>query len=71
MKVVKSYDNSFSANLSKGLLKEAGIESYILNENISMIAGIFNKDLLSIQLTVDDKDFDEAVKILAASDNSL
>lgn len=64
MKVVKKYDNSFAANLAKGLLKEAGIESYVLNENVAMIAGLFNNDLLSIQLTVDDKDYDKAIDVL-------
>lgn len=70
MKVVETYDNAFSANLAKGLLKEVGIESYVLNDHIGMVAGMFNKDLLAIQLTVDDKDYDEAVKVLAASHNA-
>lgn len=67
MKVVETYNNSFSANLAKGLLEEAGINAYVLDENMGIVAGVFNTDLLPIRLTVDDKDYSEALKVLAAA----
>ena len=70
MKVVETYTNSFSANLAKGLLEEAGIQAYVLDENMGIVAGGFNPDLLPIRLTVDDKDYSEAVKVLAAASSA-
>ncbi|MBO5804119.1 MAG: DUF2007 domain-containing protein [Bacteroidales bacterium] len=70
MKVVETYTNSFSANLAKGLLEEAGIQAYVLDENMGIVAGVFNTDLLPIRLTVDDKDYSEAVKVLAAASSA-
>lgn len=67
MKVVETYNNSFSANLAKGLLEEAGIKAYVLDENMGIVAGVFNTDLLPIRLTVNDKDYLEALKVLAAA----
>ena len=70
MKVVETYTNSFSANLAKGLLEEAGIQAYVLDENMGIVAGVFNTALLPIRLTVDDKDYSEAVKVLAAASSA-
>ena len=70
MKVVETYTNSFSANLAKGLLEETGIQAYVLDENMGIVAGVFNTDLLPIRLTVDDKDYSEAVKVLAAASSA-
>lgn len=70
MKVVETYTNSFSANLAKGLLEEAGIQAYVLDENMGIVAGVFNTDLLPIRLTVDDKDYSEAVRLLAAASSA-
>ena len=70
MKVVETYTNSFYANLAKGLLEEAGIQAYVLDENMGIVAGVFNTDLLPIRLTVDDKDYSEAVKVLAAASSA-
>ena len=70
MKVGETYTNSFSANLAKGLLEEAGIQAYVLDENMGIVAGVFNTDLLPIRLTVDDKDYSEAVKVLAAASSA-
>lgn len=68
MKLVATYDNSFSANLAKSVLENEGIESYVLNDHVGMVAGMFNNDLLSIQLTVADEDYDAAVRILKAAE---
>ena len=67
MKVIQTYTNSFSANLAKGLLEDAGINAYILDENMRIVTGVFNTDLLPILPTVDEKDYSEALKVLAAA----
>lgn len=67
MKVIQTYTNSFSANLAKGLLEDAGINAYILDENMGIVTGVFNTDLLPIRLTVAEKDYSEALKVLAAA----
>jgi len=67
MKIVKDYDNGFSANLAKGLLESSGIQAYVYNDNIGYITGLSNKSLLSIRLGVDDADYENALEILNAS----
>ena len=64
MKVVGKYNNPFSANIAKGVLEEEGITSYILNENLGIISGAINTDLLAIEVVVEDEFYDAAVKIL-------
>lgn len=64
MKVLKKFNNVFSANIAKGVLEAEGIESFILNENISYVTGTANNDLLSIQLVVEDSLYDKAKEIL-------
>ena len=66
MKVLKKFNNSFLANIAKGILEEEGIQAFILNENIGYCAGMPNTDMLAIQLVVDDSDFDRAKEILAS-----
>jgi hypothetical protein len=70
MKVVETYTNSFSANLAKGILAEAGIEAFVLDENMGVVTGVFNTDLLPIRLIVDDEDYSEALKALAAASSA-
>lgn len=64
MKVVGKYNNSFSANIAKGVLAEEGIEAFILNENLIFTAGPVNTDLLAIELVVEDELYERALKIL-------
>ncbi|MBR2947834.1 MAG: DUF2007 domain-containing protein [Bacteroidales bacterium] len=66
MKTVEKYNNSFSANIAKGVLAEAGIEAFILNENLIFTTGAVNTDLISIELVVEDSQYEQAVKILQA-----
>lgn len=66
MKVLKKYTDLFSANLAKGALEAAGIPAAILNENMGFITAAVNTDLLSIELAVDDSNYDEALKIINA-----
>ena len=64
MKVVKKYTNGFAANVAKGALEAAGIHAAVLNEYLGFVTGPTNTDLLSIELAVDDSDYDEALRIL-------
>ena len=67
MKIVGKYTNSFSANIAKGVLAEAGIEAFILNENLIFSAGPVNTDLLAIELVVEDDLYDAATQVLNAT----
>lgn len=67
MKTVGNYTNLFSANLAKGMLESNGIHAEVLNQNMNFVTGVLNSDLLSIELVVDDQDYSEASKLLAAS----
>lgn len=64
MKIVKKYTDTFSANIAKGMLESAGIEAYVLNQNVGIITGVINNDLISIDLAVSDEDFDRANELL-------
>ena len=70
MKVVGKYLNSFSANVAKGMLENAGIKAAVMNEYLPIITGITNDDLLSITLVVNDEDYSEAKKLLEAASNA-
>lgn len=70
MKVVGKYLNSFSANVAKGMLENAGIKAAVMNEYLPIISGITNDDLLSITLVVNDEDYSEAKKFLEAASNA-
>lgn len=67
MKTVEKFTDSFRANIAKGMLENAGIHAVILNENTPMWAGMCNTDLLSIELVVNDEDYSEACKLIAAA----
>ncbi len=71
MKVLKKYDNAFSANLAKGLLEESGIHAYVLNENLAFSTGAVNTDLLSVELVVEDGDYVTAKALLDATSKPL
>ncbi len=70
MRVVEKYTSVFSANLAKGLLESHGINAMVLNENLSVITGVMNTDLISVELAVSDEDYSRASKLLAASSNA-
>ena len=67
MKIVGKYTNSVSANIAKGVLAEAGIGAFILNENLIFSAGPVNTDLLAIELVVEDDLYDAATQVLNAT----
>lgn len=64
MKVVRKYTDPVMANIDRSALEAAGIMARVLNENVSLYAGMPNTGLLSIQLVVNDEDFQEASAIL-------
>lgn len=66
MKTVGKYENSFEANLMKGVLENEGIEATVLNENNPYP---LNSGLFSVDLAVMDEDYERAMSILAASFN--
>lgn len=65
MKVLRKFNNEFSANIAKGVLESEGVQAYIFNENIGFVTGMANTDLISIQLVVDDSDYEKAKEILS------
>lgn len=67
MKTVEKYTDAFSANIAKGMLENAGIKAAILGENTPLWAGMCNTDLLCIELVVNDEDYSEACKLIAAA----
>ena len=64
MKIVKKFDNAFSANICKGVLEENGIEAFVLNENMPIITGVANTDPIPIEVVVADENYDKAIEIL-------
>ena len=70
MKTVKKFTDSFSANEAKGMLESNGIKAAILGEHIPLVTGICNSDLLSIELVVNDEDYSEASRLLAADSSA-
>ena len=69
MKTVKKFTDSFSANVAKGMLESNGIKAAILGEHIPLVTGVLN-DLLSIELVVNDEDYSEASRLLAADSSA-
>lgn len=67
MKIVRKFDNAFSANLCKGVLEEAGIPAFVLNENLAWSTGAINTDLISIEVAVDDSLYEKALEVLASA----
>ena len=69
MRVVKRYENGFSANLAKGMLESNGIDAWILNPYQAFSTGS-TFGTLGIELAVADENYDEACRLLAASSNA-
>ncbi|HIZ86588.1 MAG TPA: DUF2007 domain-containing protein [Candidatus Coprenecus pullistercoris] len=64
MKVVRKFDNAISANICKGVLEDNGVPAFVLGENLVWSTGAVNTDLISIEVVVDDENYDKAVNIL-------
>ena len=70
MQVVGKYTDSFSAEVAKGMLEAEGIAAFVLNQNVGIITGVINNDLISIDLVVEDENYEEASKLLAAASSA-
>lgn len=70
MKTVKKFTDSFSANIAKGMLESQGIHAVVLGENTPVWAGVCNTDLLCIELLVNDEDYSEACRLIAAASSA-
>ena len=66
MKTIGKYGSSFEANVVKGLLESEGIKAEVLHENLPYYLP-FGGNLSEVELVVSDEDYDQALKILAAS----
>ena len=62
--VVECYDNSMTAEIAKSVLDSAGIFSVIHGEVMSML---YNTGAFPSRLMVKAEDYDEAKKLLEAS----
>lgn len=68
---VAKYTSAFAANVAKGMLESNGIPAMVINENLNFITGTVNTDLLAIELLVNEEDYLEAKRLLAASSSEL
>ena len=59
MKTIGKFNNSFSANICKGVLEDNGVPAFVLNENLIWTAGVANTDLIPIEVVVDDEYYDK------------
>ena len=66
MRTIGKYGSSFEANVVKGLLESEGIRAEVLHENLPYCLP-FGGNLYEVELVVNDEDYDQALKILAAS----
>ncbi|MBR4882331.1 MAG: DUF2007 domain-containing protein, partial [Bacteroidales bacterium] len=48
-----------------------GIPAMVINENLTFSTGAVNNDLLAIELLVNEEDYLEAKRLLAASSSDL
>lgn len=64
MVTINTYSDLFKAQLDKTILEDHGIYSEVLDQNINMISGFFNADLLGIRLVVAEEDLEQASKLL-------
>ena len=68
---VAKFTSAFAANVAKGMLESNGIHAVVTNENLTFITGVVNTDMLAIELLVNEEDYLEAKRLLAASSNEL
>lgn len=67
---VEKYTSPFAANIAKGMLESNGIPAWVRNENMPFITGGVNTDLLAIELHVNEENYLEAKRLLAASSSA-
>ena len=62
--LLKTYSNSFDAHFAKGKLEDAGIDSYIFDENTVSLYYLYDNALGGIKLMVEEKDLSMAKEVL-------
>lgn len=65
---IRSYDNYINANMTMGMLKEGGIDCYIMDEHTITIDPLLSPALGGMKLMVHENDLKEALSILEQSD---
>lgn len=70
MKTVKYFDNTFQAELARGLLENEGIMAVVLNENLGSVMP-YDTAIPSLRpyVAVADADLERAVELLSEADN--
>lgn len=62
--LLKTYSSSFDAHFAKGKLEDAGISSYLFDENTVTLYFFYDNALGGIKLMVEDKDLVAAKEVL-------
>lgn len=71
MVTVKIYADLFKAQLDKTLLESYGIHAEVLDQNVNLITGFYNNDLLGIRLAVTDEDYEKASELLQTPSSTI
>jgi len=62
--VLQVFENPYQANLSKSILADYGIDSYVQDENFGTLNPLFTNLIGGIRLMIKSTDFEEAIEIL-------
>ena len=63
--ILRTYENPMEANIAKARLEEAGIQSILSGENVTLVIPTFNSNSSGVRLSIDEKDVLRAKEILA------
>lgn len=63
LRIVKTCQNEFEAELVKGLLADTGVECILQGKNMSQIYGGINA--MSVNVLVNERDYDRALALIS------
>lgn len=63
LRIVKTCQNEFEAELVKGLLADIGVECILQGKNMSQIYGGINT--MSVNVLVNERDYDRALALIS------
>lgn len=63
LRIVKTCQNEFEAELVKGLLANIGVECILQGKNMSQIYGGINA--MSVNILVNERDYDRALALIS------
>lgn len=63
LRIVKTCQNEFEAELVKGLLADIGVECILQGKNMSQIYGGINA--MSVNVLVNERDYDRALALIS------